>query len=431
MLEYSEETLEDLLYTFPKSEYDVRYERAREIMAEKDLDAIMVTDKTNVVYFTGYHKPQYGLDKWRRYAFILPLDGDPTFIIPTIDVPPFPWVPNFIDYQYTTPPKIPFETFVPKLVETISDIGLTGKKIGCEIGRETWLWMTYLEFNELQNKMPDTKFVDGAEVLIDLMAIKSDREVYRIRKAACAAAKGAVRTFEEMMPGMTERDLAKLLRINILKAGGDCLPCGRALFTSSGHTLVRKRPFRIMEEATLRRPQRGEQLHFDISGVRYRYYYCDITRDAFLGYAHPKSKKMWKYMRNVCKTLLNTIEPGLDIKELPRKYLSLAAEIKKKDPELGEYFMRLQRRLEVDGMGHGVGHEPYEFPTIGLWETGQPYKKKVRLEPGMVLAVNPNIRTDNKYGHFNTEENILVTKNGFELLSEPGITDEIPIYWFV
>jgi Xaa-Pro dipeptidase len=37
------------------------------------------------------------------------------------------------------------------------------------------------------------------------------------------------------------------------------------------------------------------------------------------------------------------------------------------------------------------------------------------LEPGMILTVEPGVATS--YGIFHVEENVLVTKNGYELLS--------------
>src|SRR5262245_33032287 len=58
-----------------------RLERARQLMVENKLDAIMVMGGTSLVYFTGI--------RWfmseRTFALILPVKGDPFYVCPAFE----------------------------------------------------------------------------------------------------------------------------------------------------------------------------------------------------------------------------------------------------------------------------------------------------------------------------------------------------------
>jgi Xaa-Pro dipeptidase len=72
----------------------------------------------------------------------------------------------------------------------------------------------------------------------------------------------------------------------------------------------------------------------------------------------------------------------------------------------------------VGRIGHGVGCEATEYPSLALGE-------QVVMEAGMIFACNPNFVTD--YGFFNSEENLVVTDDGFEFLSDPTAPRELRV----
>jgi Xaa-Pro aminopeptidase len=71
----------------------------------------------------------------------------------------------------------------------------------------------------------------------------------------------------------------------------------------------------------------------------------------------------------------------------------------------------------VGRIGHGVGIESTEYPSVALGET-------TPMEEGMIFACNPNFVTE--HGFFNNEENLVVTSDGFEILSHPEASVEPP-----
>jgi Xaa-Pro aminopeptidase len=59
-------------------------------------------------------------------------------------------------------------------------------------------------------------------------------------------------------------------------------------------------------------------------------------------------------------------------------------------------------------VGHGLGLDVTELPHVAEFDS-------TVLEAGMVITVEPAIAT--RYGAFHVEENVLVTEDGFEILS--------------
>ena len=62
------------------------------------------------------------------------------------------------------------------------------------------------------------------------------------------------------------------------------------------------------------------------------------------------------------------------------------------------------------GLGHGLGMEVHEAPTLSRNQTTE-------LRPGMVVTVEPGIYLPG-WGGIRIEDDVLVTKTGYELLSD-------------
>ena len=70
--------------TIPKSEYDLRNRRARELMGERGIDAMILFSPANVYYFTGFRDPcLMETHRW-RYCAILPREGGTVLIVENV-----------------------------------------------------------------------------------------------------------------------------------------------------------------------------------------------------------------------------------------------------------------------------------------------------------------------------------------------------------
>src|SRR3981081_3211616 len=62
---------------FPKAEYDRRVALARKLLAAAGIDVMVVTGAENIFYITGQQTPGY----YPFQALVLPVDGEPAFVI--------------------------------------------------------------------------------------------------------------------------------------------------------------------------------------------------------------------------------------------------------------------------------------------------------------------------------------------------------------
>ena len=78
---------------FPKSEYDQRINRAKQLMKKEDLDAIIATHSKNFEYLTagwrlGFDPVGYMMEELpptsRPSFVIVPVVGDPVVLVPTL-----------------------------------------------------------------------------------------------------------------------------------------------------------------------------------------------------------------------------------------------------------------------------------------------------------------------------------------------------------
>lgn len=192
---------------FPKEEYDLRHTRARELMAEKNLDALLATDVINYTYLGGHRIPGLTPCRTRPFVLIFPMKCDPMLIgqlsynevmIRTS------WIQNIKPWM-----SMPFTVEVVK--ESLEELDLADGKIGCELGLEDRLGISFNNFMSLKKSLPKADFIDGSEVFWRLRVIKSEAEIECIREACRVTGKAYEKTFNTVEKGMTQEDVRYLM----------------------------------------------------------------------------------------------------------------------------------------------------------------------------------------------------------------------------
>lgn len=377
---------------FPREEYEGRYRRVQALMRARGLDAMLITEEKNYIYFTGHRSQQNPIDKIRPYIFLLPLEGKPLVLVMPFEaghVRDGTWVEDIRTYDMSQHTAV--------LESILREAGLAGGCIGAELGREQYLELSLRDFEDLRRRLPQTRFEDGAEVLLQLRAVKSPAEVEKCEQASALTARALHRTLGEVREGMTGLEVARRLRVALMEEGADgitFLALGSGLDFSRGRITC----------ATPRRIRRGETLTLD-TGVEVAGYCSDVTRMAVIGPPTSEQRDLYRFMLEVQQACIQAFKPGVtcqDIMAVCQEALRRAGRTTQK----------------VGRIGHGVGLESTEYPSLALGEM-------VPLEPGMVFACNPNYVTS--IGYFNSEENLVVTETGYRILSEPAARAELPV----
>ena len=252
-------------------------------MAENNLDAMLVTERLNYQYYTGHRSEQCAVDKIRSYMFILTKDGDPTLITMPFEVAQVEQTSYITDIR-TTGGLMGHPEFI---IGVLKDLGLSGARIGAELGREQYLGISYLGLKEVMKGLPDAEFVDAAEIILNVRNVKSPQEIEYCRRAAIISAEAQKKTFQNVRAGMTENEVAQVLRQNLIAGGAEKLSLLCVLSGANEKGIVLLPTDRVV--------QKGETLGFDV-GVSYKGYWSDLARTASVGDPSDELKEFYGWM---------------------------------------------------------------------------------------------------------------------------------------
>src|SRR5215213_2786614 len=119
---------------FSREEFAARAERARELMSELRLDAMLVSSEANYRYLTGFIS-QFWLSPTRPWFFILPRKGDPLAIVPEMAVNSFR-ATSWVERIETWPSPRPADEGVSLVAAALTHVHCRFSRIGAEIGPE-------------------------------------------------------------------------------------------------------------------------------------------------------------------------------------------------------------------------------------------------------------------------------------------------------
>ena len=362
---------------FPKAEFDQRWARAQALMEKENLDALFVTERTNYRYFSGNQTIQFN-NKQRPMTFVLPRNGKPVMMVYGLEaglVRDESWVEDVRGYV-----DVPFPPSL--VVDTFKDLGLENGRIGCELGSDERLWMTYQEFEAVRAGLPKAQFVDASTVFKRCRQIKSAAEIHRIEEA-CKITEVAWEIIRRRVhPGLSVAQAERICIQSLVDAGSDPVTPGFILLDVLGYG----------EGFTYKK---GDLFFCDLGGS-YRGYKADFTRLATFGPPSDFFKECHEQIMGVFNAVVDTMGPGKRCKDVADRY--------NRDIEALGY-PRLQGSKRI---GHGLGLEHQETPSLNVVD-------ETEFVPGMVFTPEPRFVRD---GHFiMVEEDVVITADGRRKLS--------------
>jgi Xaa-Pro aminopeptidase len=376
---------------FTKAEMARRYAKARVLMAARGIDALLISGEENFQYFAGTSSTiglHYSLT--RPQLFILPLENEPIIVTQMVEsIVLSCYVTDLRRYEGVI--KFPHEV----VLNALKDAGLRNNRVGAELGQEQRMGVPVGAYLDLVKALPQTEFVDAADIIIQLRMVKSPEEVAYIRKAAEITARARQRLYDgEIRPGMTERQAVRALRRLILEEGGDR--------TSFCH-IQNGRPGHMNQFHYDRPLERGMVIGMD-TGAYYGVYTVDYPRFAVLGKATAEQKRVHEAVKYVSRKMAEALRPGVTCAEIHRVGVEACKDV---DVELDEMHKRQGFR-----MGHGQGMLFTEPPSISEDD-------HTVLDPGMVLSTEPGVSGGKQRGNveYLWEDVHVVTEDGHEQLT--------------
>jgi Xaa-Pro aminopeptidase len=221
-----------------------------------------------------------------------------------------------------------------------------------------------------------------------LREIKSSDEIKKIKEATHISVKAFKFIKKFLKPGKREIEIAAEMEYFIRHCG---------LRTSAFEIIVASGPnSRFPHHLTSQRRLKGNDLVLIDFGVDFQGYKSDLTRVFFLGKINVLAQKILGIVKEAKDRAINKIRPGKKLSEIDRVARNYII-----DKGYGEYFLH--------SLGHGIGLEVHEAPTISAKQEGI-------LKEGMVFTVEPAIYLPNKFG-IRLEDMVLVTQKGCEVLN--------------
>lgn len=370
---------------FERSEFENRTARAQKIMHKMRLDAIFLTTEPNVRYFTGFHT-QFWKSPTRPWFIVIPAEGKPIAVIPEIGASGM--AETWVDDIITWPSPRPEDDGISLVANVLNKLPSRFGRVGATLGIESHLRMpvnNYLKLVEMVNK----EFVDVSLMIHELREIKSEAEIAKLREVCRITNLGFSNVPNYARVGMTEREICKQLRIDMLKEGADECPYIIAGSGKNGYDSIIMGPTdRVIDD--------GDVLIID-TGASFDGYFSDFDRNWAFGYVDEQTQSAYRATYEATTKGFEAARPGATTTDIYNAMWSVL----EANGALGN---------DVGRLGHGLGIELTERPSITSTDnTTLKAGMIMTLEPGMVYAPGKSMVH---------EENIVITEDGAEWLSE-------------
>jgi Xaa-Pro dipeptidase len=378
-----------LSVTWPRD--DAKLERVHALMAEEDLDALVVHAPDNVLYLTNFW-PMKGYD-----AVVFPRDGDATLICleaSADDAARMAWTKDihlFAGYDVRDP-RPPTSRTLDLVREATKEFGRVGLELSLGTQASDRMVGEPTTFTrEWFDAFPNA--VDATPLLVRARARKTEQEVERMLLANDIAAAAMEHVARELRPGMKESDAAALWQGFV---HGEGTGWKRKVELALGFSLVWSGSGIRTFTATADRPvQEHEPTLFEI-WVCADGYWADHTKNVCPGELSDAYVELEEQVMSVYTDIIGECGPGASLAELDRSMRAGLAE--------AGYPGQPSHPI-----CHGVGARAHEPPYAHQAGTGT-------VEEGMVLAIEPGVYWEGG-GGLRVEDNFLITADGAEKLS--------------
>jgi len=343
-------------------------------MKKEGIPAFLTTDFTNVSYLTGFA-------------------GDDSYLLLTTQsetlVSDFRYKEQIAGecpglQAYVRPVEESMENAVGKLLRELSQ-GVKPKRLGVEADS-----MTLAQKDRFAKTLDDWEFVPTSGWVENLRVVKDKWEIEEIRRAVQVATKAFEVTKASLRGDQTEIEVRNFLDHQMKLFGADDVGFSSIVAVGPWAALCHAIP-------GTRRVCEGELLLIDW-GVKLNGYVSDNTR-TLITTAKPSTKlrKIYDIVLKAQTEAIKAIAPGkkcADIDAIARGIIT--------DAGYGKYFGH--------GLGHSFGRHVHENPRFNTVSDHI-------LRPGTVMTVEPGIYLPG-WGGIRIEDDVLVTKNAHEVLSE-------------
>ena len=374
--------------------------RLTAVLDAEGLDAIVATTTENLYYMTGFRSISHALFRGLELYGVFTRRGT-GLVVPFIDTTGVAADEIAVDhlacygkffFEYADDPgavgqKIRQWTAAPAaspadaLAAVLGDLGVLGGRVGLDeanVFPATW--------RRLEERLAAATLIPGYQLLRGARTVKSADEVARLERAALIAEDGIAAVLGMLKDGVTEHEAAHVYEQEVLRRGAS--PFFTVVTIGERAALADVYP----SERALRP---GDLVRFDL-GCVYQSYRSDISRTAVLGRPTDKQARYYAGVLAGERAAIAAMKPGVLVSDI----FDVAVRVTR-ESGIPHY-----QRHHV---GHGIGLEPYDPPTINA-------ATRTALEPGMVFCVETPYY-EHGWGGVQVEDAVEITATGARRLT--------------
>jgi Xaa-Pro dipeptidase len=363
----------------------LRIDRARALMGQEKLPAMVLASGASLTYFTG---AEWGASE-RFFGAVITREGDPAWVAPAFEkARALEQIAIGTDVRAWEEDESPYAL----IAAILKDRGLAAGSVGIE---ET---MPFTFAHAIGAAAPAARLLPATPVTAGCRMIKDPHEIALMRRACEITVRAHRAVFASLREGMTQSEAAALSadahrRLGI--RGGSLVLFGPD--AAYPHGTTRPRPLRA-----------GDVVLID-GGGRLHGYASDITRTAVFG-APPtdRQRTIWNVVRKAQQAAFEAARPGVEAQAV-----DAAARRVVDEAGFGPGY-----RLFTHRVGHGIGMEGHEWTYLVKGN-------RTRLRPGMCFSDEPGIYVPGEIG-VRHEDIIVITAEGAENMTKWSGTPEDP-----
>lgn len=352
-----------------------RIENISNWLKKQGADCAFIHSAENVFYLTGYltnpHERVMG-------AFLFPKE-EPFFLCPNMEVEQARsagWNDPIIGYGDHENPW------------SLVKIELEKRNVKIEQAAIETEELSYARAEELKSAFSGAEFVSIDGKLKQERLVKDEHEIEILREAAKLADLGVEIGVSALKAGVKETEVLAKIEFELKKKGIQGM-------SFSTMVLFGEKSGKPHGNPGLEQLKEGDFVLFDL-GVVFEGYCSDITRTFAFKHMNEKQSDIYQTVLHAENSALQMCKPGVRIGDLDQNARKIIEEA-----GYGEYF---PHRL-----GHGLGISVHEYPSIT-------HTNDLLLERGMAFTIEPGIYLP-EIGGVRIEDDVLVTKDGFETLT--------------
>ncbi len=360
------------------SPYSGRQARLAKAFTGSGFDCVVLNPGPSLTYLTGLN---FHLMERPVVAIFLPAES-PVLVLPRLEMLKLEGLSfPMRAFPYGEEPT----QWLGVFQSAFQAAGIGKARIGVEP-----ICLRFLEMQFLEKAAPQAQFGSAEESLAALRQFKDASEIAVMREAVQIAQRGLQATLPVIREGVTEREIAAELMVQLLRAGGEPEPAFTPIISggpnsANPHASPSDRPLRS-----------GDLLVIDW-GAAHLGYISDLTRTFAIGEIEPEYQHIARIVAESNAAGRAAAGPGVaagKVDQAARQVIEKAG--------YGEYF--------TTRTGHGIGMQVHEDPYIRA-------DNPLLLQPGMAFTVEPGIYLPGRNGA-RVEDDVVVTDAGIDCLSD-------------